>query len=232
MKIAVMQPYFFPYIGYFQLMNEADVFVILDDVTFINKGWINRNHILLNGKRALFTIPLVNASQNRLIRDIEISYEQDWTTKLLKKLTAAYSKAPNYEIIYDDLARLLSAKKKYIADLIYAGFDMVKKNFDRQPEFMMASEAFGDVKLKGEERIIEICKRLHAKQYINPIGGEKLYSKEKFLNEGIQLSFLKTDDAVYRQYGNEFIGSLSMIDVLMFNTVPEVKVLLKKITLV
>lgn len=96
MKIAVMQPYLFPYIGYFQLLNAVDMFVVFDDVNFIKKGWINRNNILVNRQKYLFTVPLKDASQNKLIKEVQIA-DDGWQEKFLKTVAQSYKKAEFFD---------------------------------------------------------------------------------------------------------------------------------------
>src|SRR5271156_6723013 len=108
MRIAIMQPYVFPYIGYFQLIHAADVFVFYDDVNYINKGWINRNKILLNNKDQLFTIPCKEASQNKLIKDVEVLQDPKSINKILLTIQPAYKKAPFYNKVFPLIEEILA----------------------------------------------------------------------------------------------------------------------------
>lgn len=222
-KIAVMQPYLFPYIGYFQLLNAADKFVILDDVNFIKKGWINRNKILINNEPAYFTIPLVKSSQNRLIKDIEISYENNWQEKLVKTIERSYCKAPFYKDATELISKIILKKENKISGLIYFSLLEIRNYLGLKTEIVKSSGIYSNNELKGEERIIDICLKESSKRYFNPIGGIELYSKNFFSEKGICLNFIKTNKIEYQQFGNEFFDSLSIIDVLMFN--PKKKVL-------
>ncbi len=217
MKLAVMQPYLFPYIGYFQLMNAADRFVIYDDVNFIKKGWINRNNILVNGKANLFTVPLKNASQNKLISESEISEISEWKKDLLRTIELSYRKAPCFEEVFELIIRIINNDETNISGYIYYSLEQVNRFLNIDTEIVRSSSIYQNRLLKQQKRIIDICKKENAREYINPIGGLELYSKKLFKENEIDLYFIKTNEIVYRQFNNEFSGSLSIIDVMMFN---------------
>lgn len=220
-----MQPYFFAYIGYFQLLYAADKFIILDDVNFINKGWINRNNILINNKPGLFSIPLVKSSQNKLIKDIDISYENnaDRQKKFLKTIERSYSKAPYYKEISDILSKLILSNEIKISGLIYKSLIEIKNYLGFETDIIESSEIYSNSELKGQERILDICRRENATQYLNLSGGIELYSKDSFDNKNIKLNFIRTKNIIYKQFTNEFTDSLSMIDVLMFNSKDKIR---------
>lgn len=213
-----MQPYLFPYIGYFQLLNLADKFILLNDVNFIKKGWINRNYILVNNKRNLFTIPVAGSSQNRLIKDTEIISDRSKKNKFLLTIEKSYKKAPFFGEIYRMISEIISMNTVKLNDLIMYSLTEIKNYLDIKTEISESSGNYSGSDLKGEDRIINICQRENASHYINLSGGMDLYSKEKFRLNGIELNFLKSKKIVYSQFGNkEFVESLSVIDILMFN---------------
>jgi len=218
MKIAIMQPYLFPYIGYFQLISAVDKFVILDDVNFINKGWINRNRILVNGKVHLFTVPLKEASQNRLIKDVEVSNDGIWGKKVLKTIEMNYKKAPYYDSISPIISKIILSASKSISELIRQSIVEVNQYLNIGTIIQDTSTVYDNRHLRAEDRIIDICRKEGADQYINPSGGTELYSKERFKSAGIDLKFLKSNPVSYRQFENEFVPWLSIIDILMFNS--------------
>jgi hypothetical protein len=218
MKIAIMQPYFFPYIGYFQLINAVDKFVIYDDVNYINKGWINRNNIIVNGKAHLFTIPLKEASQNKLIKEIYLSEESKWRVNFLKTIDQNYKKAPFFETVFPFIEEIINCNCNKIAELIVYSLKTLMAYLKIKTELVTSSSIYNVADFKGQERILAICKKENSKIYINPIGGQDIYSKELFDSEGVKLNFLKTSPITYTQYKNEFVPWLSMIDVLMFNS--------------
>ncbi len=220
MKLGIMQPYFFPYIGYWQLINAVDKYIVYDDVNYIKGGWINRNNILLNGEKHLITLPLEEASSFKLINEISISKNNILKNKLLKKIKNAYIKAPYYQNIMP-LIESLILKNSNIAILNYNSIIAVKNYLDIKTEILLSSEINKNNELKAQDKVIHIAHLLKADEYINAIGGQKLYSKEDFAKENIKLNFLKTNDIKYEQFKNNFVSNLSLIDVLMFNP-PEI----------
>ena len=219
LKLAIMQPYFFPYLAYYQLLDAADILVVLDDVAYINRGWINRNYILLNGGPHLFTVPLNKASQNRLIKDIETAELGTWKAKFLKLLTHAYARAPWFPAVYSQIDNLISVEKQKISRLAGESIGLVRDMLGLKTEVVYASDLEYNCALKGQDKIIEICALLGATTYVNPIGGVGLYRVREFEEKGIELRFLKTPGVRYIQFAEgQFVSNLSMIDVLMFNT--------------
>jgi hypothetical protein len=231
MKIAIMQPYLFPYIGYFQLINAADKFVILDDVNFINRGWINRNRILVQDKAHLFTVPLREVSQNKLIKDLQISEQNNWKAKFTKTIEMNYRKAPFFDDIYNVLKDIIDSNKTLLNSFILYSILKINDYLGIKTPIVDTSSIYENQSLKGEERIIDICLKEKAKIYINPIGGKDIYSKDKFLSKGISLHFLKPEFVTYKQFDNEFVPWLSIVDVLMFNSRAKVKNMLNDYTL-
>jgi hypothetical protein len=228
MKLAIMQPYIFPYIGYFQLLNYVDKFVIYDDVNYINKGWINRNNILVSNRASLFTIPLMEASQNKLIKEIEIVKENKWKLKFLKTIHGSYVKAPLFEIVYPIIEKIILFEERNISKYILNSLKEINLYLDIQTELVSTSSIYKNSSLNGQYRILDICRIEAANEYINPIGGKDLYSKEAFTEQNIQLYFIKSKEIKYKQLSDNFIPFLSMIDVLMFNKKSEVISLLKE----
>jgi hypothetical protein len=232
MRLAIMQPYIFPYIGYFQLISAVDKFVMYDDVNFINRGWINRNNLLVNGKANLFSIPVSNASQNRLIREISIADDVAWKIKLLKTIEHSYKKAPLFQVIFPIIESVLSENIKYINDLARLSIKAVTDYLGLVVSFVDSSVCYDNTHLKGQFRILDICKQEGADHYINPIGGMEIYSREMFDTEGITINFIKSLPIEYNQFDQAFVPNLSFIDVLMFNERPKVLQLLSQFQLV
>ena len=218
-----MQPYIFPYIGYFQLINVVDKFVIYDDVNFINKGWINRNRTLNNGKESLFSIPLKEASQNKLINEIEVNWDNAWKSKFLKTLEQCYKKAPFYQEALSIIEQTLQVDNEPISKIIENNLKLICHYLAIQTEIISSSTIYLNTHLKAQERILDICLQEKATQYINPIGGLELYDKDYFENKNIKLYFIKSKPIEYLQFKNEFVPWLSMIDVLMFNSKEKIK---------
>lgn len=224
-----MQPYFLPYIGYFQLIYAVDKFVIYDDVNFIKRGWINRNNILVNGRTQMFTIALAGASQNKLINEIKIA---DDFKKLTKTLQMNYAKAPFFEQTMELYFEILSSPDRRLSDFIANSLKNICNYIDVKTEFIMSSTLIKDNTLKGEDKIISICQELEANCYINPIGGRELYNKELFKQNDIQLYFINSIPPKYPQFKNICVPGLSIIDILMFNSLKKIETYLQNFSLV
>jgi hypothetical protein len=227
-----MQPYLFPYIGYFQLINAADKFVIYDDVTFIKQGWINRNNILLNGKAFLFTIPLKDVSSYKLIREIEISNGFNWKSKWLKTIEQAYKKSPYYSQVIQLIEEVVATEEKQIAAYAVKSLKIICSYLGISTFIVETSSKYSNNHLHAQKRVIDICKREKATDYLNAIGGLELYSKDAFNRENIKLSFIKHKTINYKQFKNEFVPWLSIIDIMMFNSPVEIKEMLNQYELV
>lgn len=233
-KIAIMQPYLFPYIGYFQLVNAVDTFVFYDDVNFIKGGWINRNNILINGKRKLITVPCIKPSQNKLINQVYLDPNKKTVNSILKSIDLAYKKAPYYSDVFPLIYNFLSAyDKPTVSELAIDSVLLVVDYLNLKSNFKKSSKDYSDSsRLKKDNRLIEISKTAGASIYINPIGGVELYSKKRFEEEGITLNFIESGLINYTQYKNEFVPNLSIIDVMMFNSPQQIKEMLNQYILI
>ncbi len=229
MKAAIMQPYFLPYIGYFQLINAADVFVVYDDVNYIKQGWINRNRILLNGAAYMFTLSLKGASSFKLINGIEIGGNKE---RLFKTISQAYAKAPFYNDAIGLLEGIFGSSEKNLAYFIADSIKAISRHLNIGAEIILSSKIEKNNDLKADKKVINICKILGATHYVNSIGGEKLYSKKSFLDAGINLEFIRSKPISYRQFNNEFVEWLSIVDVMMFNPVEAVREMLDQYELI
>lgn len=231
-RLAIMQPYFLPYIGYFQLISAVDKFVILDDVNFINRGWINRNRLLLNGVAYTFTIPLRGASQNRRIFEIELDDRQSWRDKLLHTVRHAYCKAPCYAQVYPLIASVVGYPSSQLDAFLRNSIREIARYLSLDVEIVDSARVFGNDHLRGAERILDICRQEKADVYINPIGGIDLYDRGRFSEHQISLHFLRSRPLDYAQGKGAHVPWLSVLDVLMFNEVPAVRRLLDEMDLV
>ncbi|MBD1396947.1 WbqC family protein [Pontibacter sp. JH31] len=227
MTLAIMQPYIFPYIGYFQLINAVDKFVIYDDVNFIKQGWINRNRILLHGKEHLFTVPLEGASSFKLIRETELNYKsyRTWEVKFLKSLEQSYKKASNFGDCFELMQKVFKRieGQTNIADLAVASIVEVCNYLELKTEIKLTSTIYDNQNLSAQSRVIDICIKEAALKYINPEGGQSLYDHMVFEEHGLQLKFIKVGLDEYKQFNLPFSKGLSIIDVLMFNPRERVK---------
>jgi hypothetical protein len=228
MKLGIMQPYFFPYIGYWQLMKVVDKYIIYDDVNFIKGGWINRNKILINGEGKLINLRMYNASQNKLINQVEVLGNPVYNKELLKTLEVCYKKAPYYDDVFPVIESIITLDEKNLARYLEFSIRRVSEYLSIDTELIVSSAITKNNDLRGQDKVIEICKVLGADEYINAIGGQALYSPEDFAAQRIQLKFLKTGEIRYQQFKNEFVQNLSIIDVMMFNSIEEVKKMLEK----
>lgn len=215
--MAVMQPYLFPYIGYVQLINAVDRFVLLDDVNYINKGWINRNRILVNGNEFTFTIPLKDASQNKLIKDIDLADDNKWRGKLLKTIEMSYKRAPFAANVMPLVSSVINLNTTKITEMISHSFELLMQYLSIKTQLVKSSTVYDVTDLKAEARILAICQKAGATQYINLIGGKELYSVDSFAAAGIKLNFLRASLDAYPQSATSFIPGLSIVDVLMHN---------------
>jgi len=218
--LAIMQPYLFPYIGYWQLIDAVDTFVIYDDVNYIKQGYINRNSILNRNKVQQFTLELIGASSNKLINEINIGNSRK---KLLKTIELNYKKAPYFKIVFPIIQEVLMQDEKNLAKFIGYSLEKISAYLEIGTKFIYSSTIEKNNLLKGEEKILEICKKMNADKYINAIGGKVLYTKSIFKERDINLQFLETDLIEYKQFTNEFIPSLSIVDIMMFNSKYEIK---------
>ena len=218
MKLAIMQPYFFPYIGYFQLINAVDEFVIYDNIEFTKKGWINRNRILVNGKDSIISLPLKKDSDFLNVNERFIANTWDLDRKkMINKISESYRKAPHYKDVIILIEKCLLYNDTNLYNFILNSIKIINDFLLISTKIIISSSIDIDHKLKSEEKVIAICKKLNASTYINPPGGINLYNYEQFNLNKINLIFQKNNIFTYNQFNHNFIPSLSIIDVLMFN---------------
>jgi hypothetical protein len=231
-RLAIMQPYLFPYIGYFQLMNAVDKFIIFDKVNYIKRGWINRNRILVNGKSKMFTIPLKKSSQNKIINEIEILTDNNWKGKLLKTIQYNYKKSPFYCDIFPLIEAIILHDESNLSCFIQYSIKILNDYLGINVAIVTTDNKYFDKQLNAEQKVIEICLQEKAQVYVNPINGANLYSKQLFDDYNIQLFFIKPCAPDYNQFGKNFVPWLSIIDVMMFNSLERIKEMLNKFELV
>lgn len=229
MKLGIMQPYFLPYIGYFQLIKTVDVYVIYDDVQYIKGGWINRNNILLHGQKFMINLLLSGASPNKMINEVLVQRDQ---RKLLKTIEVAYKRAPFFKTIYPEIIKICESENLNLAKFVGNSIQTVSKYLKITTKIIYSSEIVKNNELKAHEKVIEICKLLGANTYLNAIGGQELYHRWEFLKNGIDLKFIQTKALSYPQFRNEFVENLSILDVMMFNSIEEINRLLDKYELI
>lgn len=233
-KLAIMQPYIFPYIGYFQMIKAVDKFVFYDDVNYIKQGWINRNRILNNNSDFLFVVPIEKISSFTLINETKIKQNlyQNWVQKFLKTIQLNYRKAPYFESVFELIQPILNQDKKTISELAILSITEISKFLNIKTEIIISSEKYKNSGLERQARLIDICKQEESTHYINALGGQELYQKEDFKKEGIRLDFIQPLPIEYSQFHHKFVPWLSIIDVLMFNSLEETNVMLSQFELI
>lgn len=218
MKLAIMQPYFFPYIGYFQLIAAVDQFIVYDNIKYTKKGWITRNRMLQNGEDAIFSLPLKSGSDSLNIYDRELAADFN-REKLLNQFKGAYRRAPYFEQTFPLMEQIVRHEDANLFRFLLHSIVSICGHLGIATEIRGSSEIAIDHELKSQDKVIALCEATGATTYINAIGGMELYSKEIFKERGIELKFIKSRPFEYEQLGNEFVPWLSIIDVMMFNPI-------------
>lgn len=221
-KTAIMQPYFFPYIGYFQLIAAVDLFIVYDNIKYTKKGWINRNRFLCNGKDAIFSLPVKGDSDLLDIRERQLSPDFN-CEKLINQLAGAYRKAPCFKQAFPLIEQILRQKELNLFQFLHRSIVLLCEQIGITTEIRISSDIPILHSLKGQDKVLALCEAVGTSVYVNAIGGTELYSKEVFLSHNIELKFLRSKPFQYPQYGNDFLPWLSIVDVLMFNSLETVK---------
>lgn len=217
MKFAVMQPYFLPYIGYFQLMEAVDKFVVYDNIEYTKKGWINRNRILINGEPQYFTVNIEKGSDYASVKERRVSqvFEKE-RRKVLARIESNYRKAPFFRETMTLTKECLECEQSNLFEFVFFSICRIAEHLNIKTELIVSSKLPIDHTLKNKHRLWAIGKYLGAQHYINPIGGVELYKKQEFREHGLNLSFHKAHLSEYNQLGSlEFRPALSVLDVLM-----------------
>lgn len=230
-SLGIMQPYLFPYIGYFQLIKAVDSFVIYDNIKYTKKGWINRNRILVNGQAEYFSVPLKKDSDflNVNQRFLATSYAKD-CIKLISKIKESYKKAPHFESVFPMVVSILKFEKQNLFDFLLHSLKVTCAFLDINTKIIVSSTIDIDHDLKSQDKVISIVKKMGASQYLNPIGGLSLYSKSTFESNQLKLNFILQNPIEYQQFGSDFVPWLSIIDVMMFNSKEEIKKFLDNVS--
>lgn len=233
MKLAIMQPYFMPYIGYFQLINSVDQFIIYDNIQYTKKGWINRNRILVNRKDQLITLPIKKDSDYLNVMDRELS--ESWgkdKNKMINIIKSSYSKSPYFKETSELIFRCLNSPEKNLFKFIYDSIVLINDYLEIKTPIIISSSIDANHALKSQDKVLSLCKAQKADVYINSIGGVELYDKTIFKQNGIELNFIKSNPLKYKQFNDEFVPWLSIIDVMMFNSKEQIQEYLNEYTLI
>ncbi|GAA4018292.1 WbqC family protein [Hymenobacter fastidiosus] len=235
MKLAIMQPYLFPYLGYYQLLNAVDRFVVYDDVQFMLQGWVNRNHLLVNGRSYLFTLPLEKVSSHRTVRATQVKNRlfPGWYAKFMRTLRQSYSRAPQVERVLELVAQtFVGARERSAAEVATESLRQVHHYLQLPGELVPTATTYQNAHLSGPARVLDICRQEGATHYVNAINGTRLYQRADFAVAGIELQFLQSAPLPYPQRQPGFVPNLSILDALMFNEPAAVRELLTQYTLV
>lgn len=229
MKLAGMQPYFFPYLGYFGLIKHSDIFIIADNVQYIEPGWIRRNRILKPNEGWQYVgIPVVKCSHKTSIKEVKINESEPWRDRIIRQLQHYSKRAPYYNDVIRFLERAFEAETDSIADLNvqllaetcrYIGIPFHAEVFSRLDVVVERANA-------PDEWALNTCRALDADTYINPPGGIEFYDHRKYARAGIELEFLKVNLRPYDQGAGAFEEGLSILDAMMFNTPQEIRAML------
>lgn len=222
MRLAIMQPYFMPYIGYFQLIAAVDTFIVYDNIKYTKKGWINRNRMLQNGKDVMFSLPLKSDSDSLDVceRELAADFNRD---KLLNQIKSAYRRAPCFAQTFPLVEQIVRYEEANLFRFLHHSIVKTCEHLGITTETSISSGIAIDHSLKGQDKVIALCEAVGASTYINTIGGMDMYSKETFREQGIELKFIKSRPFDYEQLGSEFVPWLSIIDVMMFNPIEVIR---------
>ncbi len=224
-NVAIMQPYLFPYLGYFQLAAASNTFVLYDDANYIKQGYINRNNILSDDQLQRFTIPVPGASSFKKINELEFSRD---VKKILKQVRQAYQNRPYFEYVFPIIEQVLLFEDRNITSLCKKMMTSIFDYLGIKKIIMLSSQINYDKTGSASEKVIAICHALSADIYINSAGGTALYDRVQFSSSQLELKFLKMNDISYPQGCDEFHNNLSIIYVLMNCSVETVRDLLSQ----
>lgn len=214
-SVAIMQPYFFPYLGYFQLIAAADTFVLYDDSQYIKNGWSNRNRIAIRGEAHFLTWPVEPGPSTASYR--ERRYAAGAQAKLLKTIAQAYARAPQHGSAMPLIERLLGFEDLRVAAFNGHAVREIARHIGLDTDLVESSDITRGESGTAQAKVIAICRALGASTYVNPAGGRHLYERQGFADAGLQLRFLEPILRPYEQFGTAFVPGLSIIDLLMFN---------------
>ena len=231
MTLGIMQPYFLPHIGYWQLLAAVDRFVVYDNVKYTKKGWINRNRFLRDGTDAVFTLPLRKGSDFLNIADRAVADDFDPST-ILNPLREAYRKAPFFNEAFPTIEMIVTAAPRNLFEYLHNSIEAIAAYLHVQTPLIVSSTIRIDHQITADRKVLAICDALRATTYINSIGGRRLYSAAAFAQQGIDLKFLQPRDLTYRQCDDRFVPNLSIVDVMMFNSKEAVQAMLGEYDLV
>jgi hypothetical protein len=222
MRLAIMQPYFFPYMGYYQLIATVDLFIVYDNIKYTKKGWINRNRMLQNGKDVMFSLPLKHDSDKLDVCDRELAADFS-CDKLLNQFNGLYHRAPYFSQTFPLIEQIIRHQDTNLFRFLHHSIVKTCEHLGITTEIRISSGIAINHDLKNQDKVLALCTALGASTYVNAIGGRELYSKETFRERGVELKFIRSKPFEYPQFGDEFVPWLSIVDVMMFNSVETIK---------
>lgn len=217
-----MQPYFFPYIGYFQLIAAVDLFIVYDNIKYTKKGWINRNRMLQNGKDVMFSLPLKSDSDYLDVceRELSVDFNRD---KLLNQFKGVYQRAPYFAQTFPLVEQIVRYDDANLFNFLHHSIVKTCEHLGITTEIRISSNVAINHDLKNQDKVLALCEAVDANIYVNAIGGMELYSKETFSKNDIELKFIQSKPFEYPQFGDAFVPWLSIIDVMMFNSLEDIQ---------
>jgi hypothetical protein len=221
-RLAIMQPYFFPYLGYFQLIAAVDLFIVYDNIKYTKKGWINRNRMLQNGKDVMFSLPLKSDSDYLDVceRELASDFNRD---KLLSQFKGVYRRAPYFAQTFPLVEQVVRYEDASLFRFLHHSIVKTCEHLGITTEIRISSGIAIDHDLKNQDKVLALCEAVGASTYVNAIGGMDLYFKETFQEKGLDLNFIQSKPFEYAQFGDAFVPWLSIIDVMMFNPLDTIK---------
>jgi hypothetical protein len=217
-----MQPYFLPYIGYYQLIGAVDLFIVYDNIKYTKKGWINRNRLLQNGRDVVFTLPLKSDSDFLDVRDRELAATFD-PDKLVNQIGGAYRRAPYFTQTATLVATIVRHDERNLFRFLHHSIVKTCEHLGIATEIRASSEVPIDHRLRNQQRVLALCEAVGASTYVNAIGGTELYADDEFRGRNIELKFIRPGPFAYQQFGDSFVPWLSIVDVMMFNSLDAIR---------
>ena len=230
MILAGNQPYFLPYLGYWQLIAAADLFLLGDDYCYIRRGWVNRNRILVDGAPRYFRVEVRKNPVSRLICDKVRVMDPKLDRNRLRTLEMTYHRAPCFDAGYALAERIFACPDPGLLPFLEYSIREVCQYLEITTPVGRMSELEGNAAFRREERIYDACRRLGADTYINAVGGQTIYRFPEFARRGIRLRFLRSGLPPYPQFGRPFVPSLSILDAIMFNPPERLQEMLRDYT--
>lgn len=222
MQLAIMQPYFLPYIGYFQLIAAVDLFVVYDRIKYTKKGWINRNRMLVNGADAMFSLPLKKDHDALDVVDRTLAADFD-RTRLCQQIRGAYGRAPRFAETFPVIEQIVQHPDNNLFGYVHHSLLALCRHLGITTDIRVSSTVAIPEDAKGQDKVLALCRALGATTYRNSIGGMELYSGAEFERAGVTLQFVRARPWEYPQFGQPFVPWLSILDVLMFNPLEQVR---------